>query len=190
VSPASEHYQSLDEFDYYSKHPEIPFLIRFLGSNPQKMKDVSWEGFQDIARAYLLDQGMAVADISRIRSSGGDFLCLDANGKVIVVEVKHYNHRSVDIGAVWKIIGVITTEGLDGGMVITSHRLSADATTLIERGHVGKITNKGERRDMKFVGRELLVKWLLDVQERDKKLMLEGIEDYLDFQWSVEGNWV
>jgi RNase P subunit RPR2 len=179
VHPASRNYRSLESFNHYEEHPELQFLIRFLASQPKRLQELSWTAFQDLAQAYLLDQGMDVADISRIRSSGGDFLCVDANGNVIVVEVKHYTKRPVDVGTVWKVIGVVTSEGLDGGMVITSHRFSPDAITLMERGSIGSVTKREERRGMKHVGRRVLINWLKHVQYRDRHNMLEIIDDFL-----------
>lgn len=179
VLPESKQYQSLNDFNHYEEHPEIQFLIRLLESENERLKEVSWAAFQSIAKAYLLDQGMYVADISRVRSSGGDLLCLDANGKVIIVEVKHLNKRPVDIGTVWKVLGVMTSEGLDGGMLITSHRFSPDATTLMERGSIGRITKRAERRGMKYVDRETMIRWLHDVQTREHQAMLTLIDDFL-----------
>jgi hypothetical protein len=173
-SPEPKHYKSFHEFNHYEEHPEIQFLIRFLARENEKLGEISWKAFQELAKAYLIDQGMDVADISRIKSSGGDFLCVDVDGNVFVVEVKHLNRKKkpVDIGTVWKVIGVITTEGLDGGMLITSHRFSPDAITLIERGSIGRITKKEERRGMKYVELETLIRWLQDVQVRERKDIL------------------
>jgi len=76
-------------------------------------------------------------------------------------------------------MGVVTSEGLDGGMIIASHRFSPDAITLMERGSIGRITQRDERRGMKYVSREGLVDWLHHVQERDKSQRQEVISDFL-----------
>jgi len=85
VEAACTQHGSLADFSHYAEHPELQFLIRFLSGQNERLREISWTAFQDLAKAYLIDQGMDVADISRIRSSGGDFLCLDSNGNVIVV---------------------------------------------------------------------------------------------------------
>ena len=171
----SEFFKSLSEFDYYEPHPEVRLLMKALAKENERIGTIPWTAFEMLAKAYLLDHGMYVADISRIRSSGGDFLCVDTEGKVILVEVKHLTREPVSIGAVWKVVGVITTEGLDGGMIITSHRLSPDAITLMERGSIGLLSTREERRDMRHVERVELIKWLQEVQAREHQQMLSTI---------------
>ena len=57
----------------------------------------------------------------------------------------------------------------------------------MERGNIGRLTKKEERREMKFVDREILIAWLLEVQIREHKEMLSTIRDAIGTDEYNEG---
>jgi hypothetical protein len=101
-------------------------VLQALMNDPRRTSELASERFERLVEQYLRDQGSAVDDVSRVRSSGGDLVALDRSGNRFLVEAKHWKDK-VGIDVIWKLVGAMWEHRYEVGMLFTSGNFTRDA---------------------------------------------------------------
>jgi hypothetical protein len=172
----------LEEFNIADRRADIEVVLRLLKRNFELLREVHHEVFEKLIQRLLSEQGHRVVDISHKRSSGGDILAIDLDGKRILVEVKHYNYDPVGIDIVWKLKGALQDyrKDYEGGLIVTSNRFTKDALESMSRE---LIENSSCADDIKIVsGIDLfdLAQWLALVELRPSTQVFDRLKYFID----------
>jgi hypothetical protein len=100
--------------------------LQTLAADPGRLDELTSAAFERLVAEYLRSQRLAVTNVARVRSSGGDLIAIDHAGKRFLVEAKRWRDH-VGIGVIWKLIGAMWENDFEVGMVVTSGSFSRDA---------------------------------------------------------------
>jgi hypothetical protein len=162
-------------FCFDDKRPDVAYLMRHLIQHASDLNYISWQAFEDLVGQYLLDYGVAVKDVSRVKNSFGDFLWLDTADHTTIVEVKHH-HAPIGTDVALKLLAVLgLNKEIDRGMIVSTARLTSDALTLVEHGSIPPhpITDGSSR--LEYIRREQICAWLQDCHARQVRDLLSTV---------------
>lgn len=91
------------------------------------LNDLSWKEFEDIAGEFFRQRGYAVMEILGGGADGGVDLRLRKNGELILVQCKRWKSKKVGLPVVRELLGAITAESADSGIVIATSSFTSDA---------------------------------------------------------------
>jgi len=87
---------------------------------------LSWEQFETVAAQGFVSIGFD-AQLTGEGADGGFDIVLKREGRVFLVQAKHWRDRSVGVDVVRALYGVLQAEGADGAYVVTSGQFTRAA---------------------------------------------------------------
>jgi restriction system protein len=99
--------------------------------------------FELMVGAALRNAGYRVANQTLPGPDGGVDLVVERDRKRVLVQCKHWQTKSVGVGVIREIVGVVASRKADGAMVVTSGRFTDEAKAFAARTGVDLID--GER---------------------------------------------
>ena len=106
------------------------------------VRSLPWEQFELLVGEYYRRRGFLVVERGGASPDGGIDLVLRKDGKVTLVQCKHWKTLKVGVRVVRELLGVITHERADGGVLVTSGEFTADAISLARENQV-ELVNGG-----------------------------------------------
>mgnify|MGYP001229243683 CR=1 FL=1 len=97
---------------------------------------LSWSDFESLLSEAFRRQGFAVEHTGGPRPDGGIDQRLTKAGAVTLVQCKHWKQQQVGVKVVRELLGVVTSEGAQSGIVVTSGRFTQDATAFADRNPI------------------------------------------------------
>lgn len=122
----------------------LPFLIpglvsfvkrkqrqQFLDSRSDldSIRKLSWSDFELLIGEAFRRQGYAVEERGGSAPDGGVDLVLRKDGKKTLVQCKHWKSQQVGVSVVRELLGVVTAQFANGGIVVTAGAYTAEART-------------------------------------------------------------
>ncbi len=92
------------------------------------IRDLDWREFELLLCEAFRRQGFVVEHTGKDGPDGGVDLILNKAGGITLVQCKHWGARLVGVRVVRELLGVVSSEGVQSGIVVTSGQFSADAT--------------------------------------------------------------
>ncbi len=96
-------------------------------NNGHAIEDLSWRDFELVVSEAFRVRGFRVSERGGSGPDGGIDIELVKNGERFLVQCKHWKTRTVGVGIVRELFGVIAAEGAQGGFVICSGAFTKDA---------------------------------------------------------------
>lgn len=122
-------------------------------SGSSSINDLSWQVFESLLAEAFRRQGFVVEHTGRDGPDGGIDIRLGKAGAVTLVQCKHWKRQQVGVRIVREMLGVVSSEGAQSGIVVTSGQFTAEATDFAAKNPIRLID-----------GREL-VRMIADLQE-------------------------
>jgi len=85
----------------------------------EKIRNLSWQQFEQFTGSYFKDQGYFVVETSAGPDGGVD-LVLRKEGKKTYVQCKHWKTYKVGVDKVRELLGAVTAGGADQGILVTT----------------------------------------------------------------------
>ena len=132
-------------------------IVAYFATQPEEMYEMPSRAFEKLVAELLRDEGFDVALTPETRDGGYDILAVrheSVTGEnVVLIECKRYAHdRSIGVGLVRGLVGVVQLHDATKGMLVTTSRLSGPAQ--------GLVTSNSSR--LVAHDYETLVNWLKD----------------------------
>jgi len=96
-------------------------------SGADGLQELSWREFERLIAEAFRREGYMVEPGGGSAPDGGVDLRLFREGRMVLVQCKHWKTGKVGVKIVRELRGVVSSEGADGGIVVTSGKFSADA---------------------------------------------------------------
>ena len=103
---------------------------RFLlsrGRNPRALRQMEWPDFELMVGEAYRQQGYAVRERGGRQADGGVDLELVRGSEKVIVQCKHWQNRQVPVQRVRELLGVVTAEGADRGILVATSGFTWDA---------------------------------------------------------------
>ncbi len=103
---------------------------RFLLSRADSLESIrqlDWADFERLVGEAYRRQGFTVIERGGPQPDGGIDLQLSRGGERIVVQCKHWKNRQVPVQRVRELLGVVTAEGADRGILVATAGFTRDA---------------------------------------------------------------
>lgn len=97
---------------------------------------LSWSDFESLLSEAFRRQGFAVEHTGGPRPDGGIDQRLTKAGAVTLVQCKHWKRQQVGVKVVRELLGVVTSEGAQSGIVVTSGRFTQEAIAFADRNPI------------------------------------------------------
>lgn len=91
-----------------------------------KLDRLSWRHFEGLVQEYFHRDGYSVVETAE-GPDGGIDLKLRKEGRTATVQCKHWRHKKVDVRVVREQLGVMTANGADECLVVTSGGFTEEA---------------------------------------------------------------
>ncbi len=91
------------------------------------LRDLSWREFEQLVGEAYRRQGYDVEETGGGGADGGVDLVLRGNGETVLVQCKQWRAQQVGVEKVRELFGVVTAEGADRGILVTSGQFTRDA---------------------------------------------------------------
>lgn len=91
------------------------------------LRELSWLEFERLLAEAFRREGYAVEPGGGSAPDGGVDLRLFREGRLVLVQCKHWKVWKVGVKIVRELRGVVSSEGADGGIVVTSGKFTAEA---------------------------------------------------------------
>jgi restriction system protein len=118
---------------------------RFLQAdiNMDWVRGLSWRGFERQLAEVYRQKGYQVEETGGGGADGGIDLKLFKDGLMTVVQCKHWKTWNVNVKPVRELFGVMTAEGADSAIFITSGRYTSEALKFAEGKPIELIDQRG-----------------------------------------------
>lgn len=93
----------------------------------ESLGQLSWHEFEHLLAEAFRREGYSVEPGGGNAPDGGVDLRLFREGRLLLVQCKHWKARKVGVKIVRELRGVMASKGADGGIVVTSGKFTADA---------------------------------------------------------------
>src|SRR2546423_1545184 len=93
----------------------------------ERIRLFSWRDFEAVVGEAYRKHGYVVSRRGGPLPDGGIDLELRRNGEKVIVQCKHWVNRKVPVQRVRELLGVITAEGADGGILVATNGFTRDA---------------------------------------------------------------
>jgi len=93
----------------------------------ESIRSLSWREFEELLAEAFRRQGFSVEHCGAAGPDGGVDLRLSKAGEATIVQCKHWQARQVGVRVVRELRGVIASEGVQSGIIITSGSFTPDA---------------------------------------------------------------
>jgi len=129
---------------------------RGLLNRTKELEDVRalpWEQFELLVGEYYRRRGFMVEERGGASPDGGIDIVLKKGGRTILVQCKHWKVLKVGVRPVRELLGVMSHECANGGILVTSGQFSAEANDFAQKNGI------------ELVDGEALVSMVRSVQE-------------------------
>lgn len=99
----------------------------------ESVRSLSWQEFESLLAEAYRRQGYDVEHTGRDGPDGGVDLRLTRRGEHVLVQCKHWQSKKVGVGVARELMGVVSSEGATGGILVTSGEYTADTQSFAER---------------------------------------------------------
>jgi restriction system protein len=113
------------------------------------IRTLDWREFEALLAEAFKRQGFTVDHCGAAGPDGGIDLRLGKAGALTLVQCKHWRERQVGVRVVRELLGVITSEGAQGGIIVTSGSFTPDAIDFASKNPIRLIDG---RELVKMVG--------------------------------------
>lgn len=130
------------------------------------VRGLSWRGFeQQLAEVYR-QKGYQVEETGGGGADGGIDLKLFKDGLTTIVQCKHWRTWKVNVKPIRELFGVMTAEGADSAMFITSGRYTSDARIFAEGKPIELIDRDGFLDLIRHFQKELQVHYGMEPNDQ------------------------
>lgn len=105
-------------------------------NSPDKIRYLEWPQFERMVSEAFRRQGYKVEQSGGPNPDGGVDQRLRKDGKLTLVQCKHWKQWKVGVNVVREILGVVTFEGAQSGIVVTSGRFTQEAQDFARKADV------------------------------------------------------
>ena len=95
----------------------------------QALKQMTWQDFELLVGEAYRRQGYSVRERGGRHADGGIDLELVRGSERVIVQCKHWLNRQVPVQRVRELLGVVTAEGADRGVLVATNGFTRDAIT-------------------------------------------------------------
>ena len=128
---------------YFRRVRGTRILSRAAASEANAIGSTSHSDFELLVGAALRNSGYRVVNQALPGPDGGVDLIVEKDRKRVLVQCKHWQTKSVGVGVIREIVGVVASRKADGAMVVTSGRFTDEAKAFAARTGVDLLD--GER---------------------------------------------
>ena len=96
-------------------------------SDLQAIRQMPWADFELLVGEAYRQQGYSVRERGGRQADGGIDLELARSGERVIVQCKHWLQRPVPVQRVRELLGVVTAEGADRGILVATSGFTLDA---------------------------------------------------------------
>lgn len=121
----------LAEFAKFSERKKFDRL-----NETDKIRDLDWPEFERMVSEAFRRQGYNVDHLGGPNPDGGVDQRLRKDGQVTLVQCKHWKQWKVGVQVVRELLGVVTCEGAQSGIVVTSGRFTQEARDFARKANV------------------------------------------------------
>lgn len=93
----------------------------------ESLRDLSWQEFERLLAEAFRSEGYSVEHAGGSAPDGGVDLRLFREERLVLVQCKHWKVWKVGVKVVRELRGVVSSEGADGGIVVTSGKFTGEA---------------------------------------------------------------
>ncbi len=111
-------------------------------SGSASINELHWREFESLLSEAFRRQGFAIEHTGRDGPDGGIDIRLDKAGSVTLVQCKHWKRQQVGVQIVRELLGVVTSEGAQSGIVVTSGQFSHAAIEFAEKNPIRLIDGR------------------------------------------------
>lgn len=108
---------------------------RFLlsrGGSLRALREMAWPDFELVVGEAYRQQGYSVKERGGRQADGGIDLELARGSERVIVQCKHWRNRLVPVQLVRELLGVVTAEGADRGILVATSGFTRDALSFAE----------------------------------------------------------
>ena len=133
-------------------------MVEYLAAHFDDVYSVSPRKLEIIVASIFKEHLECSVELTAATRDGGkDLVCMDTNNEKFVVEVKRYaRQRKVGIGIIQRFAGVLLSEGVSKGVVVTTSDFTRDARQSAMR----IVENSGEILRLELKTERDLLAWL------------------------------
>lgn len=124
----------------------------------QSIHSLSWREFEELLSEAFRRQGYQVEHPGKAGPDGGIDLKLMRRDERILVQCKHWKREQVGVAIIREILGVVTSEGADSGIVVTSGTFTLDARQFASQNSI------------KLIDRDALITMIGEVQGKTRQV--------------------
>lgn len=118
-------------------------LVREVRNKPtDRLAQLSWTEFEELLAGHFRAKGYTVVGNSSRGPDGGVDLEVRKVGELHLVQCKHWRARSVPVGTIRELFGVIAARGAAGGFVVSSGSFTRDAKEFAEGRNIELIDGR------------------------------------------------
>jgi restriction system protein len=96
-------------------------------SGLDSLRSLRWREFEQLVGEAYRRQGYDVEETGGGGADGGIDLVLRGHGETVLVQCKQWRERQVSVDKIRELFGVVTAEGADRGILVTSGNFTKDA---------------------------------------------------------------
>lgn len=100
------------------------------------IRQLSWQQFEQLLGEAFRREGYNVEECGGGGPDDGVDLCLRRGDKMILVQCKHWKDSKVGVKVVRELLGVVTSQLADGGILVTCGTFTTEAETFASRTSV------------------------------------------------------
>jgi hypothetical protein len=133
-------------------------LIEYLASHPPDIYAIAPRKMEQIVEAIYRDHLNCKVELTATTRDGGkDLICLDSDAQKFVVEVKRYGRTNrIGIGIIQRFAGVLLSEGVSKGVIVTTSDFTREARRCAER----IVSNSDETLRLELKAEQDFLAWL------------------------------
>jgi restriction system protein len=111
--------------------------------NEQSYAGLTWKEFEELVGEAFRRQGFKVTENYQYGADGGIDLSLSRNKQTTLVQCKLWRNRKVGVKIVRELLGVMTAEGAERGLVVISSEFTEEAKQFAHNSNIGLIDGRG-----------------------------------------------
>jgi restriction system protein len=96
-------------------------------SDIESLRAIEWSDLEMLVRAVYERQGYSARRLGGFGADGGVDVVLKRDGKKLLVQCKQWRARQVSVNVVRELLGAVTSERADAGVVVTCGTFTGDA---------------------------------------------------------------
>lgn len=97
------------------------------------LNELSWKSFEDVTGELFRQRGYRVEEMLGGGADGGVDLRLRKDGQLTLVQCKRWKKRKVRLPIVRELLGAMTAESADKGMLVTTSTFTSEAITFAQK---------------------------------------------------------